>query len=271
MGTQLLALVAGYHVDPGLDHLVLLGHLVAEFALVSVGGQHDEVVDALLCLFYRGVVGMSFGLLAVHHGKHRVGWQAQRQIDGLLRVVGYRLGLSLRATVHQVDNLLRLGGDNLRQQLLLRVDELRLNLRSVAQGHVANQVEGVALLFHILVEVHLLALGNLHQGAVLVVLADFRRHGACALAGSYLVEHLLGHGTDGRHRRHHHVLHATDIEVGIGTHHRRVAAGANVVANDHRVREGLRALCVVHQEVNVGIPCVGIVDGTHRGTNALWR
>ena len=68
----------------------------------------------------------------VHHGKRRVGGQAQRQIDGLLRAVGYGLRLLLRAKEHHVGNLLRLVGDDLRENLLLRVEELRLHLRAVA-------------------------------------------------------------------------------------------------------------------------------------------
>ena len=60
----------------------------------------------------------------------------------------------------------------------------------------------------------------------------------------------MGHGADAGHGCHHHVLHRADIDVGIGTHHRRVAAGAHCVVQHHRVREGFASLCVVHQLVN---------------------
>ena len=75
---------------------------------------------------------MAWYHLGIRQGKHRVGRQAQRQIDGLLRLLGQCLCLFLRAGVHQLENLLRLGGDDLRHDLLLRVDEVGLQLRAVA-------------------------------------------------------------------------------------------------------------------------------------------
>ena len=130
---QFLVLVQGNHIHPCFDHLILLCHLVTEFACLPVFRYHHKVVDAILSLVDGVVVGMVFELiLTVHHGELRVGRLAQRQIDWLLRVVGYRLCLVLGATVHHIDNLLRLGRDNLIQQLLLRIDELRIDLRTIA-------------------------------------------------------------------------------------------------------------------------------------------
>ena len=104
------------------DDLILLDNLVAEFCLSLALGQHHYVVDARLGLVDGGVVGMTRNLL-VHYCKHRVGGLAQRQIDRLLRVVGYGLCLGLGACEHHIHNLFRLVGDNLRQQLVLRIDE----------------------------------------------------------------------------------------------------------------------------------------------------
>ena len=62
-------------------------------------------------------------ILAVYNGEHRVGRLAKRQIDRFLRVVGYGLCIGLGAGEHHIHNLLRLVGDNLLQQLVLRIDE----------------------------------------------------------------------------------------------------------------------------------------------------
>ena len=245
---QFLALVLRYHLQPGLNHLVLLFHLVGEVFLFLARGQYHEVVDALLSLVDGRVVGMTINLL-VHHGERGVGRLAQRQIDWLLRVVGYCLGIGLGTYVHQVENLLGLGRDNLIEQLLLRVDELRIELRTVAQGHVAYQV----ILHRLAILAYHLAIGNLQYRAVLYVLAHIGCHAIATHAGFDVVEHAVGHGADGRHWRYHHVLHRTDVQVGIGTHHRWVAAGADVVAYYHGVREGLVAVGIVHQHVDITI------------------
>ena len=149
-GLHLLLLIACNHVQPGFNHLVLLGHIVVEVVFSLVLRQHHEVVDAVLSLVDGRVVLMTRYLL-VCHSERRVSRQAQRQIDRATRSVSNRLGLVLRAQEHQVNNLLRLVRDNLCQQLLLRIDKLRLYLRTVAKGHVANQVDGVARHFLVLV------------------------------------------------------------------------------------------------------------------------
>ena len=256
-GLQFLKLVLGYHLRPGLDDLVLLCHLIVELIRRCAIRYHHHVVDARLGLVNGRVVGMAVNL-RVHHGKHGVGRLAQRPIDRLASPVGYRLRLVLGATEHHIDNLLRLVGDNLRQDLLLRVDELRLNLRTIAQCHVAYQVDAVTI--------GITALGNLHHRSIVDVLGHLRCLVDATLAAGYLVKHLFVHGADGGHRRHHNVLHRTDIEVGVGTHHRRVAAGADVVADGHGVREGLAALCCVNKLVNRSLLCFSGTDGTDSGT-----
>ena len=133
---QFLALVLRYHLQPGLNHLVLLGHLIGEVASLLALWQYYQVVDAILSRVDTVVVFAIVELL-VNYSKILIGALAQRQIDRLLRVVGYRLGIVLGTYVHQVDNLLGLGRDNLIDELLLRVDELRIELRSVTQSHIA--------------------------------------------------------------------------------------------------------------------------------------
>ena len=116
------------------------------------------------------------------------------------------------------------------------------------------------------------ALGKLNHRTILVVLAHIGSHTChCACTGTHDFIHAVGHGADGGHRCHHYVLHGTDVEVGICTHHRWVTAGADVVADNHRVRESLAALRIIHQHVNVGIPCVGDADRTRCSTDTLWR
>ena len=248
---QFLALVLRYHLQPGLNHLVLLGHLIGEVASLLARGQYHEVVDAILSRVDTVVVGTITEFL-VHYGKILIGALAQRQIDRLLRVVGYRLGIGLGTYVHQVENLLGLGRDNLIEQLLLRVDELRIELRTVAQGHVAYQV----ILHRLAILAYHLTIGNLQYRAVLYVLAHIGCHAIATHAGFDVVEHAVGHGADGRHWCYHHVLYRTDVQVGIGTHHRWVAAGADVVAYYHGVREGLAAVGIVHQHVDITINIV---------------
>ena len=74
---------------------------------------------------------MPWHYLGICHAECRIGHFAQRPIDGLMRAVGYGLGLFLCTNVHQTSYLLSLGRDNLRHQLLLRVDEVRLQLGAV--------------------------------------------------------------------------------------------------------------------------------------------
>ena len=101
-----------------------------------------------------------------------------------------------------------------------------------------------------------LTIGNLQYRAVLDVLAHIGGHAIAAHAGLDIVKHAVGHSADGRHWRYHHVLHRTDVQVGIGTHHRWIAAGADVVAYYHGVREGLATVGIVHQHVDVAINIV---------------
>ena len=115
-----------------------------------------------------------------------------------------------------------------------------------------------------------LTIGNLQYRAVLYVLAHFGCHAIAAHAGFDIVKHTVGHSADGRHRRYHHVLHRTDVQVGIGTHHRWVAAGADVVAYYHGVREGLAAVGIVHQHVDIAINIVRQADRTYCRTDTLW-
>ena len=127
---QFLALVLRYHLQPGLNHLVLLGHLIGKISSLLALWQYYQVVDAILSRIDTVVVGTITEFL-VNYSKILIGTLAQRQIDRFLRIVSYRLGIVLRSHVHQVDNLLGLGRDNLIEQLLLRVDELRIDLRAV--------------------------------------------------------------------------------------------------------------------------------------------
>ena len=107
------------------------------------------------------------------------------------------------------------------------------------------------------------AAGNLHYSAILDALAYLGNHAALgSRTGNDSLIHAVGDGTDGRHRRDDDVLHRTDIEVGIGTHHRRVAAGADIVAHHHRMREGLAAVTVVHEHINLGILSICGIDRT---------
>ena len=103
--------------------------------------------------------------------------------------------------------------------------ELRCHLRPVGQRLVAHQMEGVAA--------QVMSFGNVYECAILHLVA----RGQCL--ASQPPQHQLvgavGNGTYGRGRRDHHVLHHTDIEVGIGTHHRCGGAGADVFAEAHRV------------------------------------
>ena len=121
---QLVVLVLANHIRPGFNDLILLDNLVGEFARLLAFGYHHEVVDAFLRHVDEVVVGMTIELiLAVYNGEHRVGRLAKRQIDRFLRVVGYGLCIGLGAGVQHIHNLLRLVGDNLLQQLVLRIDE----------------------------------------------------------------------------------------------------------------------------------------------------
>ena len=224
---------------------------------------HHHVVETLLRLVFAVVVQCVLLHLPVHHGKHGVGRLTQRPVDRPPGTVGNGLGISLGAAEHHVDNLLRLVGDNLCKNLLLRVDELRLHLRTIAYCHVAYQVDGVALGID--------AIGNLHHRSVTDILGYCRHLVLSAQTSGFLFKHLLGHGANGRHRCQHDVLHRTDVEVGIGTHHRRVAAGADVVVNDHRVREGLVALHIVHQFVYRDFFCLAAHDRTDSLARTGWR
>ena len=115
------------------------------------------------------------------------------------------------------------------QNLLLRVNELRLELWSVAERNVAHQVEllavGILALGYVY---HRAILGVLRHVAIRISLPDTRPCQSCLI-------HRVAHGTYAGHWRHLHVLHLTDVEVGVGTHHRWVAAGAYVVAEHHGV------------------------------------
>ena len=207
---------------------------------------------------------MVVNLLGVLHAELRVCGLAQRQIDGELCAVGQLLGFSLGAYEHHVKNLFGQLGDDLLQNLLLRVDELRLQLRTVAQRFVAHQVE---LLF-LSVLVDGFALGNVYERAIGDFLAHLALRACLAQTCLDVLIHTVGDGADGGHRHHLEVLHRTDIEVGIGSHHGGIAAGADVVADGHRVGVGLAARHVedeVRYRQIAGFRCV---DETHRGACA---
>ena len=124
--------------------------------------------------------------------------------------------------------------------MLLRVDELRLHLRPVAQRLVAHQViDGV---------VDIAALGNVDECAVLA--CDGSRHASRVFLHGYLAAisptqhlavHVVGDSAYGGHRRHHHVLYYAYVEVGIGSYHRATATGGDVLAHVHRIAVGLLA------------------------------
>ena len=86
----------------------------------------------------------------------------------------------------------------------------------------------------------------------MILLARFV-HAACHLhhsASRHSTLHQLiqtvSHGTQGYHGAHHHVgLHA-DIEVSIGTYHRRTRRGADVLVGSHGVVEGALATATEH-------------------------
>ena len=103
------------------------------------------------------------------------------------------------------------------------------------------------------------ALGYLHQVAILQV---FRQHTVWvhlseAQLALNLVVHRIGQGADSRHRLHRYVLHRTDIEVGVGTYHRRIAAGAHCVRENHCVAVCLSALHGEHEVLHRGSAVVG--------------
>ena len=155
-GVQFLALVLRNHLRPGVDDFALVRHLVVEVAHLFARGQHDDVV--------RRVVGRLNGrvILLVGQRKLRVGRLAQRAVDRLVRRVGQYLCIGLAADEHVVHDFASQVRDDLLQNLLLRIDEVRLQLRAVAERHVAHQVELLAVGIH--------TVGNVDQRAVLGIL-----------------------------------------------------------------------------------------------------
>ena len=92
-----------------------------------------------------------------------------------------------------------------------------------------------------LITIQVLTLGNVYHRAVVIAVA------ACCTATQsalQLLEDAVGDGTDGTHGLNDDVLRHTDIQVGIGSHHVRVAAGSDVFIHVHRVGEGTMALSV---------------------------
>ena len=179
----------------------------------------------------RRVVGGLYGRVVLLIGQRelRIVSSAQRAIDGLVRRVGKRLCIRLAADEHLVQYLACQTGNNLLQDLLLRVDEVRLDLRTVAERHVAYQVE--------LIAVGIRTLGDVYQRGILGVLRHVARrvHLTDARLCQSCLIHRVSDGTDAGHGLHLHVLHLTDIKVGISTHHRGVTAGADGVREHHRM------------------------------------
>ena len=62
------------------------------------------------------------------------------------------------------------------------------------------------------------------------------RVGAGQTSG-HLTEHAVGNGTYGIARCHRHIVHRTDIEIGIGSDHVRIGTGADVLCELCSVRE----------------------------------
>ena len=123
-------------------------------------------------------------ILGIAHTEHRVLLVAQRQIDRLLGLVGQCLGVLLCTDIHQFENILGQSWDDLCQNLLLRVDELRLYLRTVCHRLVAYQMELVAL--------GVVALGNVQHRAILAE-HTHHAHRTFARGQTYAACHVLVH------------------------------------------------------------------------------
>ena len=106
---------------------------------------------------------------------------------------------------------------------------------------VAHQMELLTIGIH--------ALGNVYQCTILSILChltsgvDLTHAQTC----QHCLIHLVSDGTDGGHWCHLYVLYHTDVEVSIGTHHRWVAAGTDVLTYRHSIRPCLTAIIVEHK------------------------
>ena len=153
------------------------------------------------------LAGTEFGIILAY----------QRAIDGLS--CGVRLGfrISSGADKHHREDLPGQFRDELTDDIVLRVYEVRRQLRAVGHHLVAHEVQQrVAVVA---------ALCNLHHAAFL--------HRAC-----HLLEDAVRNGPYGCGRFHHNVLHHADIHIAVGTHQLLVTAGRDVFIDIHGVVEG---------------------------------
>ena len=134
--------------------------------------------------------------------------------------------LFLRADEHESIDFFRQFGDELIDEIVLRMDEVRSEFRSVSHHLVAHEVQQRVSI--------VLALGNLHHTVFL--------HRA-----SHLQEGTVRDGTDGGGGFHHDILHHTDIHVTVGTYQFLVRTGRDVFVDIHRVVEGTVTTARPHQ------------------------
>ena len=212
-------LVLGYHRRPVKHTLAELRYLV--FAAVAALGPHHQVVDALLGLLLRQVEDILPALVAhldhlssIHHTEVGVAGLAQRPIDVLARSVGHSLGFGLRTREHQRLALLTQLGDQLVDDVALRVHEGGFDLGPDAYHLVAHQVQGVAT--------GTMATGNLD-------------HAPGMKLALQLFPHTLRYGPDGHHGLQRVAGLRADIDIGIGTHHELRTARADIHIIGHGV------------------------------------
>ena len=84
-------------------------------------------------------------------------------------------------------------------------------------------------------------------------------HAARLQHSARLLERAVGDGTNGGGGLHLDVLHRTDVEVAVGTHELRVAAGRDVLCRGHGVFEGTFAAAREGQ-VDAALSTHGQVD-----------
>ena len=220
-GTELLLLVLGYHLHPGQQALLQVVHVVGEVTRRLAGGVDDGVVDAEV-----GVVRADL-----------------RQVDGLPGGIGLGLCLGGCAGVHLGAYLLGELRDELMDDVVLRVDEVRLELRPVGHHLVAHQVQQVPL----------------------VVRSACYLDGAPGLqcpAGGLI--DAVGYGAYGQCGLHHDVLYGAYVDVAVGAHQSRTAAGRDVLDRRHGVVEGTLAPEVV-SHVDAGLHAAFHLEGLIRG------
>ena len=203
-------------MQPGYNDILYLTSLIGKVLLSSTSGQYPLIIhtEVLVVCCYRG------------------------QVNGLTGGIGLSLCLCLRTGEHQGAQLFRFRGEEFRQDVLLRVDEFRLHLRTVADGLVAYQMVEILI--------GIITLGNLYEGAILG--ADTLCITAIQSAQHVLID-AVGDSTDGAHRSNHVVLYRTDIQVGISSYHVLVATGDDVLTDIDGVRESTMTFHVIRNRL----------------------